>query len=365
MNAAFPPSPLQLRLRTQRGSFALAVEEDLPAAGIIALTGPSGAGKSTLLRCIAGLERLGGGVVRFGADTWQDETRGLFVPPHRRRAGLVFQEARLFDHLTVQDNLRYGLRRTPRREQRLSFEEAVAALDLAALLPRAPQRLSGGERQRVALGRALLAGPRLLLLDEPLSALDRSGKDAILAFLGQLPVRYGIPILYVSHALEEVIRLADYLVLLEAGKASGHGPLAAMLQRLDLSLARRDDAGAVLEAEVGGHDDHYHLTRLHFADQALTVSRLARQPGAKVRLHIHARDVSLTLQPPTATTILNVVPCRIAAIAAADNPAQVLIGMECAGQALLARITRKSREQLALTPGMAVYAQIKSVALAG
>jgi molybdate transport system ATP-binding protein len=363
MSAAAASSPLQIRLRLQRGALALAVDEQFPAAGIIALHGPSGAGKTSLLRCIAGLERHSEGLLCYGTDTWQDEAQGVFIPSHRRRVGMVFQEARLFDHLSVRDNLQYGLRRTPQEERWLSFEEVVDNLDLTALLKRTPELLSGGERQRVALGRALLAGPRLLLLDEPLSGLDRARKSTILAFLAQLPGRFGIPMLYVSHTLDEVIQLADYLVLLEAGRVSGHGPLADMLKRLDLSLAQRDDAGAVLEAEVSGHDDHYHLTRLHFAGQGLTVSRLQRPAGTKVRLHIHARDVSLTLHPPSDTTILNIVPCRINAIAAADNPAQVLLSLESAGQSLLARVTRKSCDQLGLRPGLTVYAQIKSVAL--
>ena len=363
MNAAAAPSALRLWLRLQRGDFVLEVDDTLPAGGIIALHGPSGAGKTSLLRCIAGLERTTGGFLSHGNDTWQDGAHDSFVAPHRRRVGVVFQEARLFDHLAVRGNLQYGLRRTPAAERRIGFEEVVAALDLAPLLDRAPHRLSGGERQRVALGRALLTSPQLLLLDEPLSALDRPRKDAILAFLAQLPARFDIPLVYVSHILDELIQLADYLVLLEGGRITGHGPLANMLGRLDLPLAQRDDAGAVLEAAVSGHDEHYHLTHLRLADQQLTVSRLARQAGEKLRLHIHARDVSLTLHPPTDTTILNVLPCRITALAAADNPAQTLIGLESGGQVLLARITRKSCEQLGLNPGMAVYAQIKSVAL--
>ena len=363
MNTAAPPSTLRLRLSLRHGDFALAVDETLPAAGILALHGPSGAGKTTLLRCIAGLERATVGFLSHGNATWQDDAQAAFVAPHRRRVGVVFQEARLFDHLTVRGNLQYGLRRTPAAERRIGLEEVVAALDLAPLLDRAPQRLSGGERQRVALGRALLTSPRLLLLDEPLSALDRSRKGAILTFLAQLPARYGISLIYVSHTLDEVIQVADYLVLLEEGRIAGHGPLADVLGRLDLPLAQRDDAGAVLEAEVSGHDERYHLTRLRLADQHLTISRLARRAGEKLRLHIHARDVSLALNPPADTTILNVLPCRITAIAPADNPAQALVGLESGGQALLARITRKSCDQLGMKPGITVYAQIKSVAL--
>jgi molybdate transport system ATP-binding protein len=263
----------------------------------------------------------------------------------------------------VQDNLRYGLRRTPVAQRRLEFEEIVSLLDLSSLLNRSPHLLSGGERQRVALGRALLASPQLLLLDEPLAALDRDRKRTILSFLAHLPGRFGIPLIYVSHTLDDVIQLADYLILLEAGRISSHGPVADMFKRLDLSLAQRDDAGAVLEAVVSEHDEHYHLTHLGIAEQRMTVSSLPRQAGEKLRLHIQARDVSLTLRRPTDTTILNVLPCRIDTIAAADNPAQVLVRLECAGQSLLARVTRKSCDQLDLRQGMSVYAQVKSVAL--
>jgi len=355
---------MNLRLRIWRGDFALTVEESFPAAGIIALFGPSGAGKTTLLRCLAGLERAAEGLLSLGSVTWQDEARRLFVPPHRRRVGMVFQEPRLFDHLNARANLEYGLKLTPVAEQGLSFDEVVTALDLAALLDRMPHQLSGGERQRVALGRALLTCPQLLLLDEPFAPLDRARKDAILIFLAQLPARFGMPIIFVSHTLDDVIQLADYLILQEAGRISGHGPLTEMLKRLDLSLAQRDDAGTVIEAAVTSHDDHYHLTTVSFTGRYLNISRLARPIGEKLRLHIHARDVSLTLHAPAGTTILNVLPCRITAIAPADNPAQVLVMLESAGQALLARVTRKSRDQLGLSPGLTVYAQVKSVALA-
>ncbi len=363
MNGVATQAMLHMQLRLRRGNFVLDVNDTLPHTGIIALFGPSGAGKTSLLRCLAGLEPTAEGVLSLNHTTWQDQTRKLFVPPHQRGIGMVFQEARLFDHLTTRGNLEYGLRRAPAAQHRLTLEEVVTALHLEPLLKHAPQQLSGGEAQRVALGRTLLASPQLLLLDEPLSALDRTLKDAILPFLAQLPRRLGIPIIYVSHTLDEVIRLADHLLLLEDGRISSHGPLADMFQRLDLSLAQRDDAGAVLEAEVGAHDDHYHLTTLGFAGQQLTVSRLAYAIGTRLRLQIKARDVSLTLQPPADTTILNILPCTISALASARSPAQTLIKLETAGQVLLARVTRKSCEQLDLKPGMKVYAQIKSVVL--
>lgn len=354
---------LRIALQLQRGPFNLAAEASLPSGRIIALFGPSGAGKTTLLRCLAGLECAAPGVVALDDMQWQDTNRGLFLPPHSRNTGFQFQEPRLFDHLTVKENLQYGLRRIPASERHIDLEEVAATLELTELLERMPAQLSGGERQRSALGRALLASPRLLLLDEPFSALDRARKSATLAFLATLPRRYNMTIILVSHTLEDVVQIADHLVLLEQGKISGHGPLTTMLQRLDLSLAQREDAGAVIEATVEEHDDHYQLTTLRFADRQLIVSRLPHHRGEKVRLHIHARDISLSLQPPTATTILNSLPCRIQAIAAAQNPAQRLLSLEVADQILLARITRKSCDHLGLAPGMPAYAQIKSVAL--
>ena len=363
MNDAATPAMLHMRLRLRRGDFSLDVNETLPDTGTIALFGPSGAGKTTLLRCLAGLESEAEGKLALNNTIWLDTARKQFVPPHQRGIGMVFQEARLFDHLSTRGNLEYGLRRTPAAQRRLSLEEVVAALQLEPLLNRAPRQLSGGERQRIALGRALLASPRLLLLDEPLSALDRTLKNTIMHFLAQIPGRFGIPLIYISHTLDDVIRLADHVLLLEEGKISGHGPLADMFQRLDLSLAQRDDAGAVLEARIEAHDDRYHLTTLGFAGRRLTVSRLAHPVGTRLRLHIQARDVSLALHPPTDTTILNILPCTISALAPARSPAQALIKLEVAGQALLARVTRKSCDQLDLRPGLTVYAQIKSVAL--
>lgn len=363
MNKTTTPLSLHIRLRLERGSFCLDINDTLPTTGITAVFGPSGAGKTTLLRCLAGLETSAEGTLTRGAVTWQDHTRKLFVPSHQRGVGMVFQESRLFDHMSVRANLEYGFRRTPAEQRRIAFQEVAAALHLDPLLDRTPAQLSGGERQQVALGRTLLASPQLLLLDEPLSAMDRALKDAIMQFLVQLPKRMGIPILYVSHTLEEVIRLADNLLLLEEGKVSGHGRLVDMFRRLDSSLALRDDAGAVLEAKILAHDDHYHLSTLDFAHQHLFVSRLAEPIGTILRLHIQARDVSLTLHPPADSTILNILPCTITALASGRIPAQKLIKLDVAGQALLARITRKSCDQLGLKPGLKVYAQIKSVAL--
>ncbi len=353
---------LAVQLRLRRGDFALDAEWSAPARGVTALFGPSGAGKTTLLRAIAGLER-GMGMVKLARQCWQDDARGLFVPPSQRGLGVVFQDAHLFTHLSVRGNLEYGWRRVTQRP--LAFEAVVESLDLGPLLTRRPAGLSGGERQRVALGRALLAQPCLLLLDEPLAALDRERRDQILPYLERLPVLADIPIVYVTHALDEVVRLADHMVLLDAGRVSAQGPLTTLLARPDLPLARRDDAGAVLEVTVAGHDEHYHLAHLHLAGQSMYVTGPAPASGARLRVQIHARDVSLALAPPTPSTILNVLRGTVSSVTPASHAGQVMVGVQVGEQHLLARITRKSADQLPVQPGLTVYAQIKSVALVG
>ena len=350
---------LKARFRLERRDFLLDAAFEVPGSGITALFGPSGSGKTTVLRCIAGLERAEGALT-VGGDTWQDT--GRFLAPHRRAVGYVFQEASLFPHRTVAGNLRYGRDRA--RGGRLEISEVVALLGLEPLLAHRPHQLSGGQRQRVALGRALLAGPRLLLLDEPLSALDRASRAEILPYLERLRDELGLPAVHVSHSLEEVGRLADHLVLLEAGRVRGAGPLPEMATRLDLPIARTEEAEAVVQAEVTGHDPHYGLTYLRFGGGVLTVPRDDLAPGARVRVGLHARDISLALDRPERTSILNVLAATVTELGE-DGPTGVLVRLEAGGVPLLARITRKSRDQLGLEPGTAVYAQIKSVALAG
>ncbi|HKJ88258.1 MAG TPA: molybdenum ABC transporter ATP-binding protein [Gammaproteobacteria bacterium] len=354
---------LEARFVLQRPGFTLDAAFEAPSAGVTALFGPSGCGKTTVFRCVAGLERAGEGFLEVGGEVWQNEAAGVFRPPHRRSVGYVFQEAALFPHRNVAGNLAYGFRRadSPRR---LEWEEVIQLLGLARLLDRRPVGLSGGERQRVAIARALLANPGLLLMDEPLSALDREAKAEILPYLERLRDRLALPVLYITHDMGEVARLADRLVLLEEGTVQDTGPLAEMATRLDLPLARGETAEAVVAARVAGHDDDYALTTLEFPGGRLNVARLPHAPGDPVRVRIRARDVSLSRGEPGETSILNVIRARVGGLRE-DGPEGVMVRLEAGEAVLLARITRRSRDALALQAGAEVFAQIKSAALAG
>lgn len=355
---------IRARLRLAWPGFELDTDLDLPGRGVTALFGHSGSGKTSVLRCLAGLERAEGRV-EVNGEVWQDSARGLFVPTHRRALGYVFQEASLFEHLSVRRNLAFGERRIPAAQRRVPFDQAVALLGIEHLLERMPARLSGGERQRVGMARALLTSPRLLLMDEPLAALDGKRKAEILPYLERLHDELDIPVLYVSHSPEEVARLADHLVLLEAGRVLASGPLGETLARLDLPTALDDDAGVVVEGRVVAHDAAYQLLTLGLPDSGLGV-RVAHAPaeaGRRVRFTVRARDVSLSLQRQADSSILNLLPARVRDSIPADNAAHVLVRLDVEGTPLLARITRYSHDQLGLHPGQAVWAQIKSVAL--
>lgn len=342
--------------------FALHAEMRVFAHGIIALFGPSGSGKTTLLRCIAGLERAANGSLQVKDEVWQDGAN--FLPVHRRPLGYVFQEANLFSHLSVRQNLEYGLKRTPAGQRRMQLEQAVEWLGLSKLIERgSPVGLSGGERQRIAIARALLTSPRLLLMDEPLSALDTASKREIMPYLERLHIELDIPVIYVSHSLDEVARLADQLVLMEQGRVIASGALHEVLGRLDLPTAHLDDAGSVIEASVAAHDEEYHLTRLDFYGGSLWVSRVDRAIGSIVRARVLARDVSIATVAPQSTSISNILVARIDDIRD-EGPDRVNLRMSVGtGQILLSRITRRSCDQLELAPGLEVFAQVKSVAL--
>ena len=342
--------------------FALDVDMQLPARGVTALFGPSGSGKTTLLRCIAGLERVSGGLLRVSNEVWQEGEK--FLATHRRPLGYVFQEASLFPHLSVRRNLEYGWRRIAASERKVQLEQVILLLGLNQLIDRNdPSSLSGGERQRVAIGRALLTSPSLLLMDEPLSALDAASKQEILPYLERLHGELDIPVLYVSHALEEVARLADHLVLLEKGRVIASGTLSETLSRLDLPTAHLDDAGAVIEAKVAVQDEAYRLTRLDFSGGSLWVSKVGHGAGTLVRARVLARDVSIAIAVPHGTSITNILAVRIVEIRD-EGPDRVSLRLAAAGgQILLSRITRRSRDHLRLTAGLEVYAQVKSVAL--
>ena len=351
---------VEARFRLRRGDFSLDVELSVPGHGVTALFGRSGAGKTTLLRAVAGLERCGDGYLEVGGEVWQDADR--FLPVHRRAVGYVFQEPSLFAHLSVRANLEYGLKRLGDGERRVGFDEALEWLGVGPLLERRPGGLSGGERQRVAIARALLASPRLLLMDEPLASLDRESKAEIIPFLERLQRQLAMPVLYVSHALDEAARFADHLVWMDRGRILASGPIGDLLTRIDLPLGRGAEAEAIIEATVAGHDAEDHLTHLDFPGGRFRVPRRELAEGSRVRLRILARDVSLTLERQSGTSILNIFQVRVTAMSD-ESPAEIMVRLDAGGIPLLARITHRSARALALEPGSEVWAQIKSVAI--
>lgn len=356
---------IQMRLKLNYSGFALDVDLQLPGRGVTALYGHSGSGKTTCLRCIAGLERAEQGFIQVNDEVWQDSHRKIFVAPHKRTLGYVFQEASLFPHLSVLANLQFGLRRIPKQQRRVDMAHATELLGIGHLLDRHPQNLSGGERQRIGIARALLTSPKLLLMDEPLAALDAQRKSEILPYLQRLHDELDIPVLYVSHSQDEVARLADHIVLLSHGKALASGPIGETLARLDLPLALGDDAGVVIEGHVSSYDADYQLLTLQLPGTALNI-RVTHTPmdaGQALRCKVQARDVSLSLQSVEHSSILNRLPVTVVSEMGADNAAHVLIRLDAAGTPLLARITRYSRDQLNVHPGQQLWAQIKAVAV--
>ena len=356
---------ITLKLKQQLADFTLDLDLTLPARGVSAIVGPSGSGKTTLLRCVAGLEKADQALIELNGNCWQDSQRGLWLPPHKRALGYVFQEASLFDHLSVQGNLDYGRRRSAEPAGNEQAAQIIELLGIGHLLQRGTTGLSGGERQRVGIARALLANPRLLLLDEPLTALDPQRKADILPYLERLHAELDIPLLYVSHSPDEVARLADHLVLLENGTLRASGSLQTLLPRLDLPMAHSDDARSVLHGQVSACDDHYQLLELTLAGSVLKlrVPHAALALGQQVRVAVQARDVSLALEKPQHSSVLNQLPARIEAIEPGNHPAQTLVRLALGDNALLARVTRYSADQLQLQPGLEVWVQIKAVAL--
>jgi molybdate transport system ATP-binding protein len=350
------------------GKFELNAAFEAPMHGITALFGPSGCGKTTVLRCVSGLTRLSG-ELKVGGDVWQDD-RGVFREPYERPVGYVFQEASLFPHLSVQRNLLYGRRRALKSgaAEEIRFDDVVKLVGLGPLLDRTTSALSGGERQRVAIGRALLAQPRLLLMDEPLAALDQQNKDEILPFFEALHDTLSIPILYVSHDISEVERLADVLVLLREGHVVASGPLTELLADGRLPMARRPDAATVLEAWITGYDPRYSLTEMKVHGETVLIPGRVGETGKSRRVRVAAADVSLAVDRPSQTSILNVLSVRIKDIlpvGEAQINVVLSIGPDEAGPALLARISRRACETLHFAPGQRVYAQIKAVSLVG
>ncbi len=361
------PKTIQAAFRGTLGQFQLDASFTVPATGITALFGPSGCGKTTVLRCIAGLQRLPEGFCAIDGEVWQDKTS--FRRPHERPIGYVFQEASLFPHLSVRRNLLYG---APRGKpisgsDVVAFDEVLELLGLESLLDRSPRNLSGGERQRVAVGRALLSQPKLLLMDEPLAALDRLTKDEILPFLERLHEKLSFPVIYVSHDMTELERLADHLVLMQAGGVVAVGPLNVVQSDPSLPLAASRHAAVSFDARAEAYDTAYGILTLRIEGGRLLVPAAPVPAGERRRLRIAASDVSLAREPPKASSILNVLPTRILSkTPIGGNEIIVLLTLTAdgSGARLLARITRRSWEQLGLADGMSVFAQVKGVSLA-
>ena len=355
---------IDARFRTELGGFRLDVAFTAPATGVTGIFGPSGCGKTTVLRCMAGLVRATEGHFSLGEDVWQEQ--GRFLQPHERPIGYVFQEARLFPHLSVAGNLDYAARRAFPGSSNTSREDVVALLGIERLLDRSPANLSGGERQRVAIGRALLSQPRILLMDEPLSALDQQAKRDILPYLENLAQSLSVPVIYVSHDMAEIERLATHLVLMGAGGGVlASGALDKLLADLSLPLARMPDSSVVIDLAVEWYDAAYGISECRVANEKIFVPGQLGAPGARRRIRVRANDVSLVLDKPERSSILNVLAARIVSsetISATQRT--VLLALESDPDVrLLSSVTRKSWDLLDLRPGTPIYAQIKGMAL--
>ena len=350
---------IRAQFRGTIGKFALDAGFTAPAKGVTALFGPSGCGKTTVLRCIAGLLRING-VCEIDGEVWQDQN-GAFLPTHKRPLGYVFQEASLFQHLSVRRNLLFG---APRHDSSgtkgaIVFDEVVELLGITRLLDRSPRNLSGGERQRVAIGRALLSQPKLLLMDEPLSALDRATKNEILPFLERLRDHLNLPVVYITHDIAEVERLADQMVLMEKGHVIGAGPLEDLQSDPSLPLATARDAAVSFEGVVQASEEAYGLVTLKLRGGVLTAPAPPAPVGERRRIRVIASDVSLTREAPGRSSILNVLPARIVSMKPLDTNEVVVVvalGSDGTGARLLSRMMRKSWGELGLAEGMSVYA---------
>ena len=348
---------LKAAFKVDYPGFNLDIDLQLPASGITVVFGPSGSGKTTLLRCLAGLEKSG--KMEIAGQVLQDEN--IFIPVNLRAIGMVFQESRLFPHLKVRDNLLYGYKRTPLNSRRLHLEDIGRVLSLEKLQERSIDKLSGGEKQRVALGRALLTSPKLLLMDEPLAALDAQRKTEIIPFIRKVEKELSIPIIYVTHSMSEVLQLVDTMVILKDGKVVKFGPVGKVFSDIQLREAIGDEhSGAVLDTTVLEHDTDYGITRLDFMGQELSVPIQDISPGQVLRVHIHSKDVSLATQPPEGlTSVLNILKTKVRKIG--ENIGYSVDIELDAGRPLLATITRKSLSNLNLRPGQSIYAYIKAI----
>jgi molybdate transport system ATP-binding protein len=356
------PNLLRLKVQLPLPEFGLDVSEEFVLNGVTGVFGPSGGGKSTLLRVIAGLERMAAGRIEFAGETWLDSEQGVFVPACERSIGYVFQDARLFPHLTVEGNLRYADRRSRVGHGSIHYDEIISTFQLVPLLDRRIDALSGGERQRIALARTLLTRPRLLLLDEPLAALDVARKWEILPFLEALSSRFGIPAIYVSHSIDEIARLADHVVVLERGQVTAMGPAAGVLNQHELQAAGSGlEVGTILECSVIRHLSDMRLTSLDFHRQTVVVPILEHlDVGATVRLHVRAGDVALATRKPEGLSFRNVLRGTVSDVTTDPGSAFSTAAVEVDGALLRSRVTRHAVEELGLRPGLSVYALLKT-----
>lgn len=375
---ANPFREINLNITLSRPAFQLEFSHTLPLQGVTAIFGSSGSGKTSLLRCIAGLEKASQGEIYFRDECWQKED--FFLAPHKRSIGYVFQQANLFPHLNVEDNLQYAAKRAtersnPSAKEITSFKQAINTLNIGGLMERFPYELSGGEKQRVAIARALFVNPKLLLMDEPLASLDNAHKQEILPYLCEIRRQLNLPIVYVSHSVDEVARLADHLVVLEQGKIVTSGPLKETLAQLDFPLNLADDFGVVVDAKVTGHDEQWKLAKLSFNGGELWFNESSLNflfdklstgiAGKLVRLRILAKDVSLALSHHKDSSILNILPGQVRQIVADPVKGLALVGVDVGATTIIARITQRSASHLNLQPGKIVWLQIKSAALIG
>lgn len=352
---------LQRYAGSDEEAFTLDVDLNIAGQGVTAIFGTSGSGKTTFLRCVAGLLKANEGRLQVNGEIWQDEK--VFLPTHRRPLAYVFQEASLFPHLSAAGNLAYAIKRSPAVPDAELYERVLATMGIEAILQRYPAQLSGGERQRVAIARALLVQPRLLLMDEPLASLDNARKREILPYLERMHAAFDLPILYVSHAVNEVARLADTMVVLEGGKVIAQGKLNEVLSRIDSSVDFEEETGVVLQAQVVERDPRWHLARAVFDGGELWVRDSGHAVGQTLRIRVLAKDVSLALAPHEDSSILNRVAVEVNEISLDQDEAMALLRLQAGAEYLLARLTRRSVEHLQLVPGKKVWAQVKSVAI--
>lgn len=354
-------STIEAHFHLSLGSFELKLELQLPASGFSVIAGSSGSGKTLLMRCIAGLERPQFAYCKVKDTVWEDSLRGDYLATYQRSLGYVFQESCLFPHLTVQQNIDYGRQRIRLKAVR-EIEAVIELLNIGQLLKRYPAKLSGGEKQRVAIARALAVEPQLLLMDEPLAALDQAHKYEILPYLRRLQTELQLPVIYITHSPQEMTQLADHVVLMEQGKVRASGELQAVLTRLDLPLAHSQRASSVFTVEVSAYDAEFQLLYLQFSGGVLTVPHMSLPKGSQIRLQIYARDVSLHSQPPMALEAFNSLPAQVLAILD-QAVGYTTVSLQVGRELLIAQITRKTASLLQLAVGQYIYAEIKTAAI--